>query len=873
MSAAGARTGKSPSQAAGRVIVRALNAAALILIGATAFAQTSPAPYTTGYRYDPGARLVGTIWPDPDGAGAIKYAATRNTYSSLGLLTSVEAGELANWQSEAVLPSAWTGFTVFRITEFTYDSAGRKLTEKLSAGGTAYALTQFSYDSYGRFDCVAIRMNTAAFGSLPSSACTLGTEGTVGPDRITRYTYDAKDRMLTEVRAYGTSVQQTNATYTRTGSGAVTSITDARGNYTSLDYDGFMRLKSQHFPSKTTTGVASTTDYEQYGYDDNGDRTTARRRDGQTITYYYDNLRRLIRTQYPAGTIADVYRDYDLRNLQLYARFGSTTGPGITTTYDGFGQVASSSTNQSGAVWTLSYQYDADGDRTQVTYPGGSYFTYQFDGLDRLSVIKESGTTTLVAVTYDTQGRRSNLARGSGVTSTTYGYDGISRLQTLTQNLDGSGTTNDETRTFSNNPASQIITRQLSNSLYAYPVSNSANKTYTVNGLNQYTQITQSGSVSPTYDDRGNLTADGISGYSYDIENRLLSATTLATGTTKAILTYNPLGRLYQVTSGGVTTRFLYDGDSLVAEYDGSGNVLRRYVHGDRIDEPLVWYEGSTVGAATRRYLHADHLGSITAIAGNAGATLEVERYDPYGVPGIGNTSRFQYTGQIRLPEIGLFYYKARFYDATLGRFLQTDPVGYESDLNIYAYVGNDPTNGIDPTGHDCRNPASSEPCERIVVTARRDNGPTFEDWQVLLPFTMLGTLQDYYTSLLPGYLQSPVSLAMMVSGPGELEAEGRAIKIAARGLRHVLQRHFPGGRLTRAASIFNKDEDAVSLVKAAEAIPPTVQSNGNYVRIVNAGREVGVDVTTGRPTSVYTVVTSSTDDLVTMHPGLPRQQ
>jgi RHS repeat-associated protein len=73
--------------------------------------------------------------------------------------------------------------------------------------------------------------------------------------------------------------------------------------------------------------------------------------------------------------------------------------------------------------------------------------------------------------------------------------------------------------------------------------------------------------------------------------------------------------------------------------------------------------------------------------------------YDEYGFPNVGNTGRFGYTGQTWIPELGLFYYKARFYSPALGRFLQVDPIGYDGGINIYAYVGNDPTNRSDPSG------------------------------------------------------------------------------------------------------------------------------------------------------------------------------
>ncbi len=231
---------------------------------------------------------------------------------------------------------------------------------------------------------------------------------------------------------------------------------------------------------------------------------------------------------------------------------------------------------------------------------------------------------------------------------------------------------------------------------------------YTYDSANRLIGISGPVSATFTYDADGNLTSQTVNNvpiaYTWNNAGQLVGVTKDGKTVT---FSYDALGRRIGKTADGKGTAFVYDGAEVTFALDATDPEKKPggyFVHGPGIDNHLAAVFGDTPDSGEHYYYHVDGLGSVTSVTNSTGQELATNRYDSFGklVAQTGSlpfASTYTYTGREWDAEAGLYYYRARYYDPSLGRFISEDPIGFAGGTNFYAYVENNPLKWVDPWG------------------------------------------------------------------------------------------------------------------------------------------------------------------------------
>ncbi|MFA7062463.1 MAG: RHS repeat-associated core domain-containing protein, partial [Pedobacter sp.] len=538
--------------------------------------------------------------------------------------------------------------------------------------------------------------------------------------------YDELNRVKSETDAQNGATNNGVTSYTYDLLGNITSITDAESRVTWFDYDDLGRLVKVRDPLIETPTDKATT----FTYYETGQVLTRTKRSGATATYTIDNLNRPTQALYTstAGSISestayDIYGNkytmsnpdvmytyaYDLKNRPTLKMDGRQ-GKFLQYTYDKVGNIATK-TNYDGSTTEyrydsanklvaernpdfleVSYQYDGAGRLLSRILSNGAMTSYTWDDGNRLaSLTNKSATGTIVNNTSYTRDRIGNITSQSDASGTTsFVYDPLYRLTSA----DYPGTANDQSFTYDKVGNRKTMTK--GGTTVAYVVD-------TGNRMKEIRQSTQTGALlnSFVYDDDGNLTAKKngsgttIQSLYYDVKGRTTSVNSNS-------FKYDPYNyRIYKSDSHG-SQYYLLEGEHLEAITNGT-NWLAKYFRGAVIDEIVNGFQYDTNNVWTNYTFHHDALQSVLGLSGHEGSVLQTISYGPFGekiaTTGTANNNYLHFTGREEDSDSGLYNYRARIYDPTIGRFLTEDPKGFDAGVNFYVYVQNNPVNANDPMG------------------------------------------------------------------------------------------------------------------------------------------------------------------------------
>lgn len=605
-----------------------------------------------------------------------------------------------------------------RILENTYDpglvlkrtharvfNTLNQLWKEVNAAGTAGVTTTFSYDNDGNPTTIAAplgRNGTTAWDEL--GRLKQVTDALSG---VTRFEFDANDNLA--------------------------SITDPRGLVTNYSYTGFGDLRSLTSPD---TGSASNT------YDSAGNLATSTDARNTVATHTYDALGRISTAAYRLGATTDqtLKFTYDTgTNGKGRLTAASDALHSMAWSYDADGRVAgkSQSVTAGGPLLSIGYGYDAQGQLASLRLPSGKTLRVGFDLNGQVKSIALMGTPNLMIlnnVTYDPFGPITGWTWGNGITTTrvfdadgklsgaasssstignrtltyddafritsavdsaadgpswTMGYDLLDRLNAATSGSTTIGYTYD---------ASGNRLTQTGTSESTYQVSGTSNRLSSTAGALVRTYA---------YDAAGNPLTTGVTTHSYYNSGRMRTARLGSAGATTYV--YNALGQRI-MKSGGALSKPVYfmhdEAGHLIGEYNWSNGVLA-------VVQETVWLGDIPVatlrnmgGTMTIFHVHTDQLNTPRKITTNAGVPVLKWKWDPTPF-GEGNpvepNGTFKYNlrfpGQYFDVESNLSYNYFRDYDAALGRYVESDPIGLAAGVNTYAYVKGMPLSHIDPFG------------------------------------------------------------------------------------------------------------------------------------------------------------------------------
>ena len=652
-----------------------------------------PAGRTTRYKYDGRGRITRAFFPDGvantyayDKAGSLvrvtdnKGVDTQYEYDALGRLIREHRapgfdisykydalGNLLGWQD-----------SLGGVASFQYDAQGLVSARRDATGASG----QYRYDLHGR-----LLEDTNPLGDARKLAYTAAGDlaHVTGPTGDTiRYSYDPSGA-LSEIRhpgggvtrfsydPMGNRIEVTNPLGTKTRSvydkaGRIVSVTDARDQTMTFSYDPAGRLVQKRFADGNIVN---------YKYNSRGDLVEVD--DGAfPVQYTYDAGGLLTEIEYPAIKRALKY-GYDQKGR--LSSFVGSEGRKLNYRYDRSGRISAIELPKGGAV---KFGFDAKDRQTSITYPNGIKGIYEYDPTGRL-----------LKLSYVNRNSES-------ITGWTYAYDSAGNLIEVVDSVS-------KATRYSYDAAGQLADEASSDrkTSYSYLPGGNRGKLESRDRVVKYTynkadQLLKAGKERFKYDAIGNLVErqgkSGTTSYFYDARNQLVKIAT--PDGTEVEFGYAPTGeRIWRKDESGLTW-FVTDGMNLLAELDESLKPKASYLHGPGIDRPLV-----LLNDGQDYFYHSDSLGSIAALTdtdGKVSANYQTDAFgniiDPKGT--IQNP--FIFTGREYEPDLGLYYYRARYYDPVLGRFLRTDPSGDPAEpkgMNSYAYCRNAPTRYIDPQG------------------------------------------------------------------------------------------------------------------------------------------------------------------------------